>query len=222
MPTAPTNARGAHRNDGDGDGDIFCVFAKHIKKGILRCAKSCGAIPCVMLCMQEHAPAAAVGGRFDTHHGPTTGRPIWRRTSRFAQKLRELFPLAASRIAGAMTSSGDSARSRMRRRKRPGRTWFPSSGHASGNTKSDRAPRSVPVARTLPQYPGSKGNRVTSVDRHPHARRGNKDAGAVATGRHRVLQRTTRREIATSGCPAGLSGPRLPAARRSRPDRAAR
>lgn len=120
MAAAPTYARGAHRSDGDYADGIFRDFAKHIKKGILRYAKSRDAIFCAMRCMRECTPTTAASGCLSAHHAPTTGRPIWRRTSRFAQKLRELFPMAASRIEGAMTSSGDGERSPMRLGKRLG------------------------------------------------------------------------------------------------------
>lgn len=71
---------------------FFFVFAKHIKKGICesRRAHRHGA------CDARHAIGdgreSTVEGSLGGHHAPTTGRSIWRRTSRFARKLRKLFP----------------------------------------------------------------------------------------------------------------------------------
>jgi hypothetical protein len=80
-----------------------CVFAEHLNKGIffakhLRVARSAVAHRCA-----SKMPERSLTDRFGIHEPPTTGSPIRHRTTRFAQKLRKLFP-PASGLADARTA----------------------------------------------------------------------------------------------------------------------
>jgi len=81
----------------------LCVFAEHLNKGIffakhLRVALSAVAHRCAL-----KTPKRSLTDRFGIHEPPTTGSPIRHRTTRFAQKLRKLFP-PASGLADARTA----------------------------------------------------------------------------------------------------------------------
>jgi hypothetical protein len=84
-----------------------CVFAEHLNKGIffamhLRVARSAVAHRCAL-----KTPKRSLTDRFGIHEPPTTGSPIRHRTTRFAQKLRKLFPPASGVADARNAPDGD-------------------------------------------------------------------------------------------------------------------
>jgi hypothetical protein len=84
-----------------------CVFAEHLNKGIffakhLLVARSAVAHRCAL-----KMPKHSLTDRFGIHEPPTTGSPIRHRTTRFAQKLRKLFPPASASRMLATRPAGD-------------------------------------------------------------------------------------------------------------------
>ena len=84
-----------------------CVFAEHLNKGIffakhLRVARSAVAHRCAL-----RTPKRSLTDCFGIHEPPTTGSPIRHRTTRFAQKLRKLFPPASGVSDARNAPDGD-------------------------------------------------------------------------------------------------------------------
>lgn len=172
-----------------------CVFAEHLNKGIffakhLHVARSAVAHRCASKMRKRSAT-----DRFGIHEPPTTGSPIRHRTTRFAQKLRKLFPPASASRMLATCPGGDvegSIRIRAVAFRMPGPTPAVdgnSAGEMPSLERGDTCP--APARRSASRHYGNGKN----ADRS----RRNGDAGAERSGRHRVSRLLTAPESNRSG-----------------------
>ena len=190
-----------------------CVFAEHLNKGIFFAKHLRIACSAVAHRRTSKTSKRSLGGRFGIHESPTTGSRIRHRTTPFAQKVRKLFP-PASTAADARNASMRMSiiairmRGAFRRCTRP----VPNASMETANNEC-RFPKQVPM-RTC-GFAGSRDHRNgrrRSPDPETAMPARSDPAGIVLVLAERPEQRSA----------AWINGLRLPAIRRSRPDRAVR
>jgi hypothetical protein len=131
--------------------------------------------------------------RFGIHEPPTTGSPIRHRTTRFAQKLRKLFP-PASDVSDARNAPDGDVEACDRVRAVAFRMPKPTPAVDGNSTREMPSPEPGYTSRACMSL------RITPArKRKCGCLRINDDAGAERSGRHRVLRLLTAPEPNGSG-----------------------